>query len=127
MVIVANFYVVIASSLYQKSVIEHGAVFTPSFRKLEAVYQQLQTRAGNGRSVQVDDEDYARALPKDDKFLKDALMIRRFVAVREKEIRRVADAKHPAVIFKLCSAKEISPNNPAVAFYGNGIALVLIP
>jgi 4-amino-4-deoxy-L-arabinose transferase-like glycosyltransferase len=126
-VIVTNFYVIIASSLYQKSVIESGAVFTPSFRKLETIYQQLQARAGKGSPVQVDDTDYSNALPKDDKFLKDALMIRRFVAVREKEIRRVADEKHPAVIFKLCSAKEISPSDAGVAFYNNGIALIIAP
>lgn len=125
-VIVANLWVVVGTNLYQKNNIDHGAVFIPSFRKLETIYQHLAARAGN-QAVVVDDDAYRLALPPDDKFLRDALLIRRFVAVREKELHAGTHGKNTPMVFKLYAATLVSSNDPALAFYGNGIALVAVP
>jgi len=123
----ANFWVMFATDIYQKNNIERGPVFIPSFRKLETVYQQLKKHSGPDVPIAVDDAAYRQSLPANDEFLRDALLIRQFVGVREKEHAAPSDKKITPVVYKLCRADETRPDNPATAFYGNGIALVTMP
>ena len=123
----ANFWVMIGTDIYQKNNIERGSVFIPSFRKLEIVYQQLKKHSGPDIPISVDDTAYRQSLPENDEFLRDALLIRQFVSIREKERASVLDKKNVPVIYKLCRSDEIRPDNPSTAFYGNGIAFVALP
>jgi len=123
----ANFWVMFATDIYQKNNIERGPVFIPSFRKLETVYQQLKKHSGPDVPIAVDDAAYRQSLLANDEFLRDALLIRQFVGVREKEHAAPSDKKITPVVYKLCRADETRPDNPATAFYGNGIALVTVP
>jgi hypothetical protein len=120
----ANVWVMIATDVYQKNNIERGPVFIPSFRKLETVYQQTKKHSGADIPVTIDDAAYASSLPESDEFLRDALLIRQFVQVREKEHAPPSDKKTAPAVYKLCRANEVKPDDPAIAFYGNGIALV---
>lgn len=119
----ANIWVMIATDIYQKNNIERGPIFMPSFRKLETVYQQLKKHSGADVPVAIDDADYAKSLPEDDQFLRDALLIKQFVIVREKEHASPSDKNTSPAVYKLCRANEVRDNR-TVAFYGNGIALV---
>jgi hypothetical protein len=124
---VANVWIMIATDLYQNNNIERGTVFIPSFRKLETVYGQLKKHSGPNIPVAVDDAAYRQSLPEQDQFLRDALLVGQFVNVREKERAAPSVKKIPPVIYKLCPSTEIRPDDPAIAFYGNGIALVAEP
>jgi hypothetical protein len=99
----------------------------PGFHKLETIYQHLKNHSGKNVPVAVDDAAYAQSLPASDEFLRDALLVRQFVTVREKEMAVSPDKKTAPVIYKLCRSAEVKPDSPAVAFYGNGIALVAEP
>jgi hypothetical protein len=120
----ANLWVMIGTDIYQKNKIERGPVFIPSFRKLEIVYQQLKKHSGPDTPIAVDDAAYRQSLPENDEFLQDALLVRQFVNVREKEHTVPPAKKIDPDIYKLCRSDEVSQDNPATAFYGNGIALM---
>jgi 4-amino-4-deoxy-L-arabinose transferase-like glycosyltransferase len=126
-VTVANLWIIIGTDIYQKNNIERGPVFIPSFRKLETVYQDMKNHSGQNTPIAVDDVAYGQSLPATDEFLRDALLVGRFVNVREKEHVAPPDKKITPVIYKLCRSDEIRPDDPAIAFYGNGIALVAVP
>jgi hypothetical protein len=105
--------------------IQDGPRFSPGFAKLEAVYQSLKTHAGKGQRVQVEDTDYLQALPHDDQLFHLARLIRVYVAIREKQAIDEPDSPPPVVTYQLRSAAEVSPNDPTVAYLGNGIALTV--
>jgi 4-amino-4-deoxy-L-arabinose transferase-like glycosyltransferase len=101
---VTNVWLLIGMYRFQGRQIEHGPVFIPSFRKLETVYQSLKTHAGPNRPVAVADAEF----------------ISPYVAVREREV-----SGHTApIVYRLRRADEVQPDDPAVAFRENGIALV---
>ena len=123
LVILTNFWVVLGTNRYHKERIANGPVFTPSFRKLETVYQTLKRCAG-GKPVVVDDTDYLRSIPQGDRFLRDAEMIRNYTIVREKEAWGTNGPALPPVAFRLSAAEAVDRIDSAVAWSGNGIALV---
>jgi hypothetical protein len=127
LVTVLNLWIIIGTDVYQKHNIDRGTVFIPSFRKLETVYQDLKNHSGSDTPIAVDDAAYRQSLPESDEFLRDALLIRQFVNVRENEHIATAHQKIAPAIYKLCRADAIRPDDPAIAFYGNGIALVAVP
>ena len=108
---------------FQKTTIQEGSRFLPGFAKLEEVYQSLKAHAGRDQPVQVEDADYLQALPREDQFLRQAALIRKYVAIREKQTALFPDAQAPVVTYHLRFADEVRPQDPAVAYYGNGIAL----
>jgi len=122
--VATNLWITIGTDIYQKNNIEHGSVFIPGFRKLETVYQQLKKHSGPNTPVTIDDASYRQALPATDEFLQDALYIKVFVNVRDNEHAASSDKKIAPAIYKLFRSDEIKADDPAVAFYGNGIALV---
>jgi hypothetical protein len=120
----ANVWVMIGTDIYQKNNIERGPVFIPSFRKLETVYQQMKNHSGKDAPVAVDDAAYRQSPPANDELLRDVMLIRQFVSVREKELAAHTGKKIAPVVYKLYRSDEIKPDDPTTAFYGNGIALV---
>ena len=108
---------------FQKTSIREGSWFVPGFAKLEAVYQHLKAHAGRDRPVQVEDADYLQALPREEQFLRQAALIRQYVAIREKQTTLFPNTQVSAAIYQLRFADKVRPQDPAVAYYGNGIAL----
>lgn len=105
--------------------IEDGTRFVPGFTKLEAIYQSLKAHTGKNQPVQVEDNDYLQALPRDDHYLHQARLIRVYVAIREKQDISVSDSSVPIVTYQLRSADKVRPEESEVAYYGNGIALTV--
>jgi hypothetical protein len=107
--------------------IANGPVFVPSRAKMEFVYQQLKARAP-GR-VDVDDKDYLAAIPPGEKnnIYRHARLIRRYIDSREVELLAAGKTFSQTNVFELRTASAVSTNDPAIAFYGNGIALVAMP
>jgi hypothetical protein len=106
---------------HQKQRIEHSPFFIPSFGNLEKIYQQLKSRAGPERTIQIDDKDYLSALAPKDEVHRDAALIRRYIGVREKQRVR-SSSLHGEVSFKLFSND--APDPGKVAYTGHGIALL---
>jgi hypothetical protein len=123
----ANIWLVLAMFWVQGRHIEEGPWFVPSFRKLETVYQDLKAHAGTNRFVRVEVAAYRRALPPEDKYLRQAELIYDYVAVREAENRLPAETRTPPLIYKLALADQVKPGDPAVAYRKFGIALVAQP
>ena len=121
----ANIWFMPAFYHHQKSRIENGGLFLPSFRKLETVYQILKSKTGNERRVEIDDADYLRSLNKGDQAHRDIGLLRQYVNIREAEISRAGNSKLPPAVFKLYRSDAITPGDVNIAFQGNGIALVL--
>jgi hypothetical protein len=112
---------------FQKSFIQNAPRLVPSLGKMEAVYQTLKTHAGGDRQVVVLDADYMKALSPDDKLLFQVGWIRDYAAFREAEnTSRPYPPKNP-VIYQLCGSEKVRQEDPGVAFYGNGVALVARP
>ncbi len=123
----ANLWLMPAMYRHQAALIEKGEVFVPSFRKLETVYQALKSKAGQGRRIRVEDSVYLAALPKGDQRLRDALLLRRYVSVREKEAAMVApEATGRPVVFVLHAAKDAPGEKQDTAWSGNGILLTAV-
>jgi len=112
---------------HQSVRIKQGEIFYSSFRNLEIVYQQLKTHAGNNHSIQVDDSAYMHSLSPDDKFHPDAKLIRRYVAIREKEVGAISNNQTASVTYTLCAADQVGQGDAAIAYQDHGIALVALP
>ena len=111
---------------HQAGRIAQGDLFIPGFRKLEAVYQAVKNHAAH-RPIQIHDAAYLSTLKPQDKSHRDANLIGRYIAVREKETHSTPGAQGHAVAYRLCRADDAVADDPAVAFRANGIALVEVP
>jgi hypothetical protein len=83
--IAANVWFVPAMYHHQGWVIENGEAFVPSFRQMEKVYQILKADAGDGRKIEVSDTAYLQALGKVAGLRRDAILLHRYVAIREQD------------------------------------------
>ncbi|HEY2081882.1 MAG TPA: glycosyltransferase family 39 protein [Verrucomicrobiae bacterium] len=124
-VIVGNLWLMPAFYWHQGTRIEQSSdMFYASFRNLESVYQRLKAHAGSNQSVQVDDSDYRLATPKNIGDRGNVMLIRRYVAVREKESVAVSQTQTRPVIYTVCEADQVGARDAAVAYRAHGIALV---
>jgi hypothetical protein len=109
---------------YQGERIARGGTFLPSFRNLEAVYQQLKAHTATGQGVKVDDAALWSEMHGRDDVLSDALLIRRYVAIREKESAMVLGSPAKSVVYTLRRAEQAPPGTPGVTYRAHGIALI---
>ncbi|MDR3457383.1 MAG: hypothetical protein P4N60_08055 [Verrucomicrobiae bacterium] len=107
--------------------IAHGRVFVPSAAKMGEVYRQLKAHAP-GRVV-VRDDAYVAALPPNDvnRIYLQARILTPYVRARELEAQAGGSVFTRTNFFELRAASLVDANDPAVGFYGNGIALVAVP
>jgi hypothetical protein len=122
--IVGNIWFMPALYRHQGARIERSDVFYASFRNLEIVYQQLKSHAGANQSVQVDDTAYWTVHPRSDTALGNTRLIRRYVAVREKEAIARSGTQPGPVTYTLYDANEVAADDPAVAYRAHGIVLL---
>jgi hypothetical protein len=123
--IATNLWLVAGLYHFQGDRIQTGDVFVPSWKQLESVYQAMKTKAGPERSVRVDDEDYLAGLPRGEGPARSANLIRRYVAVREKESVMISGESRPPMVFKLLKAGQNSDDH--TAYEGHGIRLAAVP
>jgi hypothetical protein len=109
---------------YQGTRIRQGAIFYSSFRNLEIVYQHLKIHAGRNHPVQVNDTAYMASLLPGDNVHPDAKLIRRYVAMRQKEIGAVSDAQNSPEVYTLFAADQVRQGDASIAYEDHGIALV---
>jgi len=121
----ANVWLMPAMYRFQGLQIDQGPSFIPSFRKLETVYQGLKAHAGPGTYIRIDDAAYVRDAPLPDRIRRDAGLIQAYVNVREREAAARASSLR-SVTYRLCQEIRAKPGDPAVAYRGNGIALVAL-
>jgi hypothetical protein len=119
-----NVWFIPAMFHHQGVSIECGEVFIPSFRNLEAVYQQLKAHAGANRCVRVDAIPYLRGFPRRDEVHQQAVLLRDYVVVREKEFVLLSGQQTAPVIYTLCRADQVTRRDTAVAYRAHGIALI---
>ena len=112
---------------YQGARIDKGAVFIPSFRNLETVYQRLKAHAGPGRGVKVDDAVLWWEMHGREDVLSDALLISRYVAIREKESAMVSGTNAAAETYTLRRAAQTDAQSSGIAYLAHGIALIAAP
>ena len=121
--IALNIWITIETNIYQERNIEFGSFFIPSFRKLESVYIQLKNNSGWSTPIRIDDTSYYASLPKGDRFLRDALLVKLFVGFREKGQIYTPQTAPAPLTYVLSRSDTVRRNDPRVAYYGNGIAL----
>jgi hypothetical protein len=102
--------------------IQTGPVFVPSFRQLDFVYHRLKEHAGNHSAIRVETASYLRSLSPQEKNLKDAVLIRRYIEAREKDSKSGTER---VCTYELRRAGEGSPPS-AVAYDQHGIILVRV-
>jgi len=122
----ANVWLMLAMYHFQGRQIEQGPDFVPSFRKLETIYQSLKTHAGSKSLVEVDVAAFRRDQAIPEPVRHDALFLSFFVAIREKE-NGLAFSAPQRIDYRLCSEVQVKPDDPRLAYRGNGIALVAVP
>ena len=107
--------------------IANGRVFLPSAAKMDLVYRQLKTRAPG--KVMVDSAAYIAAVPPGEAnhIYLQARILTPYVHARELERLAAGTIFSATNRFELRAASLVASNDPAVAFYGNGIALVAVP
>lgn len=123
--VVANLWFMPVISRFEGDRIDHGAVLVPSYRKMEAIYQQLEAYAPG--TVVIQDQDYLAAIPpgEKNKIYLHAGLVRRYVAARQ--IQQPPPGGATTNFYILKAASQVAANTPGVAFQGNGIALVAWP
>jgi hypothetical protein len=121
----ANVWLVAAMSRAQGKRIEQADFFIPSFRQLETVYQRLKTHAGTNSAIEVSTTAFVSNLIPAEKELHDAVLIRRYIAIRERENESRSDGVMRN--YELRRAKDSDASDPAVAYRAHGIALVSTP
>jgi hypothetical protein len=129
MVICGNAWFMPAMFRYQGIRIDKGEVFLASFRNLETIYQQLKAHAGSERGVKVDDRTFYQEVQGHEEQLSDALLISRYVAIREKEYAMLSCRQMPpvTVTYTLRRAEAVNRRDPAVAYRQHGIELLVAP
>ncbi|HEV2692102.1 MAG TPA: hypothetical protein VG347_04330 [Verrucomicrobiae bacterium] len=107
--------------------IANGHVFVPGVVKMDSIYRQLQAHAP-GKIVVLDDA-YVTSLPtkQDNHIYLQARILVPYIHARELEAQAYGAAFTQTNVFELRSASLVDSNDPAVGFYGNGIALVAVP
>ena len=107
--------------------IANGPTFVPSFAKMDSIYRQLKSRAPG--SVEVRDGDYIAAIAPGEKnnYLRHARVFSRYVHARELELLAAGQVSTKTNFFDLRAVDLVNTNDPAVAFVGNGIALIAVP
>jgi len=107
--------------------IANSRVFVPSAAKMDLVYRQLKARAPG--KIVVRDAAYAAALPPNDanRIYLQARVLTPYVRARELEAQAAGAVFTQTNFFELRTASLVDSNDPAVGFYGNGIALVAVP
>jgi hypothetical protein len=108
---------------FERQRIEVGPRFIPGIQKLTAMYLQLQRNAGDGTEMEIDDEEYLASLWQEDPRYVSGV-IRRYFRAYTLELRATGKQFSAKKVYNLRAASEVTPADPAVAFYGNGIALV---
>ncbi len=123
--IAANVWLVPAMYRYEGRRVETSEVLVPSWRKLDSIYMALRAHAGPAHTVDLDDTAYLAAVPSGQKRPeRDAGLVRRYVAVREKERLGVGTQPVPRAVYVLSASNSFRNGDPDVAYCGNGIALV---
>ena len=107
--------------------IANGPTFVPSFAKMDSIYRQLNPRANV--SVVVRDSDYIAAIAPGEKYnyLRHARVFSHYVHARELELLAAGKVSTQTNYFDLRAIDLVNTNDPAVAYSGNGIALVAVP
>ncbi|HEY2124062.1 MAG TPA: glycosyltransferase family 39 protein [Chthoniobacterales bacterium] len=126
--IAANLWFTPAMCRFERDRISFGPVFVPGYAKLESVYQQLKPRAPD-RLVEIRDDAYMASFPLLDsnKIYLHSGLVRRYVRAREAYLTAAGKKFSQVNVFELRTANLVEATDPAVAFYGNGIALVAVP
>jgi hypothetical protein len=112
---------------FERERIMHGPLFVPSCAKMETVYQQLETRAPGW--ITINDSAYLQSFSPDNtnNIYRHVHLLDVYINIRQSE-QSAADAVFTNTNrFVLRAADQVNTNDPAVAFYGNGIALVAAP
>jgi len=123
--VAVNIWFVMRIYRVQDQLVETTARFIPTFRHLERVYQTLQTHAGGDRLVELRDTQYEDGLsPLEGHWLAGALLIRRYIKVRNREMG--VSAKHAAgpALYILRRDAEVEAANHSVVYRQNGIAIL---
>ena len=123
--VAANIWFVPTMSLFERDRITSSPVFVPSFAKLESVYQALWKNSN--APIRVNDTAYLATLKENDKIHQWASLIRRYVNARQVALPLAHAKNQPVKVFELRAASLVNSNDPALGFYGNGIALVAAP
>jgi 4-amino-4-deoxy-L-arabinose transferase-like glycosyltransferase len=118
-----NVWLMPAMFRHQGRQIEQGSIFIPSFQQLETLYQSLKNHAGTNCVLEIDDSAYLHSLRPEEKQLRDAALIRRYVTIREK------DGMHPPgeptrCVYELRRADAVPPGLRTIAYSSHGIAVV---
>ena len=125
--VAANIWFMPRMFRFQDRLIETSARFIPSFYNLELVYQALVHHAGDHRVVALSDEAYLLGLtPKDDRWLRGAALLRRYINVRNLEQGLPGDSVSRAS-YILRRESDVETGAADVAYRGNGIAIVASP
>ena len=118
----ANVWFMPAMYHYQRTRIEHGSTFVPSFRQLETIYQELKKDAGQGQYIDVlVDRPYLRALPAEDHLYREAALIRPYTQVRENESGTFPSAGR--VVYKLCHGEKWDSVNGRIIYQARGVTI----
>jgi hypothetical protein len=124
---VADIWFTLAICRFEGERIANGAAFVPSCAKMESVYQQLKARAPGW--IEVRDNEYLAAYPPSGKnyVYRHVRLMSDYVRARQMELLATGTTFQQINIFDIHAASLVNSNDPAVAFYGNGIALVAVP
>lgn len=121
----ANVWLMPAMYHAQGRRIENGTMLIPTFRKLETIYSALSAHAGPNSSILVKAVDATASFSFPEYARQDTALIQRFVEVREKENH--SKLRRTTTSYRLCAEGQVTANDPAVAYAGNGIALIAVP
>jgi 4-amino-4-deoxy-L-arabinose transferase-like glycosyltransferase len=120
-----NIWYILRIYRVQDEVIETTARFIPTFRRLDDVYQTLQSHAGVGRIVELQDGAFERGLsPQEAHSLAGAELIRRYINVRNREIGAPTSPQRPSARYVLRRGSDLKAGDPSVVYHRNGIAIV---
>ena len=111
---------------FERDRIVNSVAFVPTGAKLESVYQRLKMRTSGW--IEVRDKEYlaAMATAESNKVFHHAHIINQYIRAREVELRATGTIFTQTNRFELRAASLVSSNDPATAYYGNGIALVAV-
>lgn len=109
---------------HQGRQIETADYFIPSFRKMDAVYQQLKVHAGPVDRIRIDAEPYTSG--QDGEPARGARTLADYINLRE-EIDPRGNEVTAEHLYRVVPREAVTGPSNGVAYEGNGIALVAAP
>lgn len=119
--VVINIYLIISFNHHQGDLIENGAAYVPSFRKVEAARQEIEKNTDSGLFITLDPTAYIENKP--EYMLLGGLFLADYISITESFIRHT-EQPSGSITYYIEPATDLKTTSETIIYQSNGLAVV---